>query len=128
MRDDGAKIPLIIGGDFNSLPESAVIDIINHKFNEVNIKNQEEINIYKSIFNKTKDLNLVDPHKVNNSSYITNIKNDFNGQIDYIFHSNDLSLNSKVSFIDINNYIEEKALPNSFHGSDHLYLISKFYV
>jgi mRNA deadenylase 3'-5' endonuclease subunit Ccr4 len=105
-----------------------VIDIVTHKFNEFSIKNKDEIHIYQSIFNKTKDLNLIDPHKINNSSYITNIKTDFTGQIDYIFYSNDLSLDSQVSFIDINNYIEEKALPNSFHGSDHLYLISKFYV
>ena len=115
-------------GDFNSLPESSVIDIVTHKFNEANITNKEELYVYNSIFKKTNNLNLIDSHLKNNSSYITNIKNDFSGKIDYIFYSKDLSLGSQVSFIDTNIYSEEQALPNSFHGSDHLYLISKFNV
>ena len=76
----------------------------------------------------TTNLNLIDSHLRNDSSYKTNIKTDFSGKIDYIFYSKDLSHGSQVSYIDIKNYTEEQALPNSFHGSDHLYLISKFFV
>ena len=35
-----------MAGDFNSLPDSSVIDIITHKFNETSIRNKEELNIY----------------------------------------------------------------------------------
>ena len=101
---------------------------MTHKFNKDTIKNQEDSSIYESIFNKTNNLNLIDSHEMNDSSYITNIKNDFSGKIDYIFYSNEYLSDSKVSFIDVKNYAEEKALPNSFHGSDHLFLISKFFI
>jgi CCR4-NOT transcription complex subunit 6 len=118
------KIPIIICGDFNSLPDSNVVNLLHGEINKDKI-NQNELPGFLEIFSKTKGLNLNDTHL--NDFYCTNIKNNFSGKLDYIFHSPDID-NCEISYIDTKHFTSETALPNSFHGSDHIYLISNFYI
>lgn len=122
------KMPIVLCGDFNSLPGSNVVDLICNRFTPDKIK-QDDHEDYKSIFNNTNRLGLIDTHSHSSNFYVTNIKNNFTGKLDYIFYNPDEAFISfDASYIDTKKFTEETALPNSFHGSDHLYLITKFYV
>jgi mRNA deadenylase 3'-5' endonuclease subunit Ccr4 len=129
------KVPIFICGDYNSLPNSNVVDLIKGSY-DMSKFDQSIQNITSQIFQHTKEtisnnFKLLNTHEANNDvAYLTNIKPDFRGKIDHIFFSNNLDTfkELEVSQVDTSQFIEENALPNSFHGSDHIYLVSKFYV
>lgn len=125
------KICVVLGGDFNSKPDSNVVDLVKGKFMSARMKNENMTPTYLKLFNILQSawggVKLYDTHEEN--EYVTNIKPDFNAKIDHIFYTNENIFKAQeISFLDTNCYFQEKALPNSFHGSDHLYLISKFYL
>jgi mRNA deadenylase 3'-5' endonuclease subunit Ccr4 len=128
--NDKFKIPVFICGDFNSTPNSNVYDLISNQFNEAKVLNN--INLFQQIYKNTKyKERYYDSHQGVDNIYFTNIKPDFNGKLDYIFYTNggnDLFKMKEISYIDTNFYKDESALPNSFHGSDHIYLTSKFFI
>ena len=93
---------------------------------------KEQSDLILEVYNEStqyKNFELKDSHQGEDYSYLTNIKPDFSGKLDYIFYSNNYKFNLiESSYFDINDFKSENAIPNSFHGSDHIYLISKFYV
>jgi mRNA deadenylase 3'-5' endonuclease subunit Ccr4 len=124
-------IGVFLCGDFNSLPNS---NVINLAMNKLNIENapKELSKLYSEVYNESsqyKNFELKDSNQGEDYSYLTNIKPDFSGKLDYIFYSNNYKFNLlESSYFDINNFKSENAIPNSFHASDHIYLISKFYL
>jgi len=134
------KNPIFICGDFNSTPESNVLNLtknlctstINKNLSNINNLSYSEINItnlFHEIKKNTHNLNLFDPHCETDKSYFTNIKSDFKEKIDYILYSEDFKFNSiDISNIELEEYVSEIGLPNSFHGSDHIFVMSRFYL
>lgn len=122
------KVSVFVCGDFNSKPDSNVIDLIKNKF-ESNKISKVNRDLFEQI-SKNKDNNLpifYDTHE--NDYFVTNIKPDFTGKLDYIFYTNEKNnfISKDISICETKHFTQEEALPNSFHGSDHIYLTSKFY-
>jgi CCR4-NOT transcription complex subunit 6 len=133
----GKKIAVLLAGDFNSLPQSKVLKLIENKFDYKDI-GYDHLPFYKSLHdnlfsedanNSTffSDFSLHNSHEDN--LYFTNIKPEFRATLDYIFYSNeDFYSNLDVSYYDSQYFMQESAIPNSFHISDHVWVISKFNV
>jgi CCR4-NOT transcription complex subunit 6 len=124
------KVLVLLNGDFNSLPNSNVINLILDKIDARTINSTDlplYLNLNELLKKNENNLKFYSSHDKN--IYLTNIKPDFSGTLDHIFYSsNDIFQESEVSFFDTDLFKKENALPNSFHTSDHIYLTSKFYL
>jgi CCR4-NOT transcription complex subunit 6 len=136
LKSENKRVGVFLCGDFNSMPDSNVLDFIQGK---LDIKKIDAnlmplyLKLNSVLKDKFKDIDEKNNFKIHNShegnQYLTNIKPDFTGTLDHIFYTNeDFYSYSEVSNFETTNFIKESALPNSFHGSDHIFLISKFYV
>ena len=121
LMSDSGKIPFILCGDFNSLPNSSVYETITNGY--INFKNKELL---------TKDsikpkqikykLNMKSSYKLLNKKepQYTNYTDVFNGTLDYIFVSHHWNVKKVESIPSIPIITKEIAIPNSKFPSDHV--------
>lgn len=135
--DDGSRIPTIICGDFNSIPQSGVYeylvngtlsptheDFMTHKYgkytDELSDKGGLRHNLsLKSAYNTA----------LGNELPITNYTPSFKGVIDYIWYSS-LSLGVEAVLGEVDQSYLDKVVgfPNAHFPSDHVCIISEFRV
>ncbi|GLB37012.1 putative glucose-repressible alcohol dehydrogenase transcriptional effector [Lyophyllum shimeji] len=129
---DGAKIPLIICGDFNSVPESGVYeflstgqlsathpDFMSHKYGKYTTEGLRHRLGLKSAYAAP---GAGDPP-------LTNYTPSFRGSIDYVWYSSaNLAVNAVLGEVD-RGYLEKVVgFPNAHFPSDHVCIVSEFRV
>jgi mRNA deadenylase 3'-5' endonuclease subunit Ccr4 len=119
------KVGIVLCGDFNSQPGTHVANLAMNKLILKDAVLEDKAKAFQNIFKSTNKLGLNDSHV---EFYNTNIKHDFTAKLDYIFYSNEVIQHYDYSYFEEKTFLNERALPNSYHGSDHIYLISNFYI
>jgi mRNA deadenylase 3'-5' endonuclease subunit Ccr4 len=105
-ENEKEDIPIILCGDFNSLPNSKAVEII---------KEYGFSSTYETVNKKENDF--------------TNYTSDFIGTLDYIFLGKcdkNISLYQTLDLVLEKNIKKEKFLPSKRYPSDHLCLLSEF--
>ncbi|KAL6303570.1 Endonuclease/exonuclease/phosphatase [Sparassis latifolia] len=130
VYSDGSKIPLIVCGDFNSVPSSGVYDLLStgsvppthpdfmsHLYGRYTSEGIKHRLGLKSAYATAGELPM------------TNFTPSFHGVIDYIWYSTaNLSVNGVLGEID-RKYLEKVVgFPNVHFPSDHLCIVSEFRV
>ncbi|KAF2096762.1 hypothetical protein NA57DRAFT_78355 [Rhizodiscina lignyota] len=128
--DDGTEIPLIICGDFNSVPDSGVYNLVGHgsmASNHTDLAN-------RNYGNFTRD-GITHPFALR-SSYnhigeldFTNYTPGYTDVIDYIWYStNSLQVTGLLGNVDREYLARVPGFPNWHFPSDHLALLAEFAV
>ncbi|KAF8971229.1 Endonuclease/exonuclease/phosphatase [Flammula alnicola] len=128
---DGSKIPLIVCGDFNSVPESGVyellstgslpsthLDFMSHKYGRYTSEGiRHRLGLKSAYAAVAPDLP------------VTNYTPSFQGHIDYVWYSSaNLAVNKVLSGAD-RVYLEKVVgFPHPHFPSDHVYIVSEFRV
>ncbi|KZT10879.1 uncharacterized protein LAESUDRAFT_734616 [Laetiporus sulphureus 93-53] len=127
---DGTKIPLIICGDFNSLPVSGVYEYLSTG----SVPRDHEDFMSHLYGRYTSDglrhrLGLKSAYAAVGELPLTNYTPSFKGAIDYIWYSTaNLSVNAVLGEVD-RTYLEKVVgFPNAHFPSDHLCIVSEFRV
>lgn len=111
LNERKLDIPVIICGDFNSLPDSHAYEFMKNgitKYEKLYFSHSLELS---SSFEK--------------EPKFTNFTPDFKGTLDYIFYNSQLKV-SKILEITTEDQIKTIGLPNSEYPSDHLSLYCEF--
>mmetsp|Transcript_27630 Transcript_27630/g.41817 ORF Transcript_27630/g.41817 Transcript_27630/m.41817 type:complete len:627 (+) Transcript_27630:294-2174(+) len=130
----GTQLPLMICGDFNSTPDTAVYDLLSRQtvhpgHPDVNVNNDDNIpNILPDAMNITHSFQLGSAYQTvvgeepKNTNYTTNFK----GVLDYIWYSaQNLRPLSAAPIPDESLLTRHgEALPSTEYSSDHIMLIS----
>ncbi|KAF8070084.1 glucose-repressible alcohol dehydrogenase transcriptional effector [Lyophyllum atratum] len=129
---DGTKIPLIICGDFNSVPESGVYeflstgqlsathaDFMSHKYGKYTTEGLRHRLGLKSAY--------AAPGA--GGPPLTNYTPSYQGSIDYVWYSSaNLAVNAVLGEVD-KGYLEKVVgFPNAHYPSDHVCIVSEFRV
>lgn len=141
----GSDIPLVLGGDFNSTPNSNVIKYIYKKAPEVSnltrgdfAKNKRFMELLWNEYAHKFDLrSAYDVYKIGNNSdfsdYAENhpdfsiYTHEFIGTIDYILYKQDaLEVVELLKLPTHDHEIKAQKLPNSRYPSDHLKIAARF--
>ncbi|CCL99643.1 uncharacterized protein FIBRA_01663 [Fibroporia radiculosa] len=130
IYSDGTKIPLIICGDFNSVPASGVYDFLS-----TGTVPHNHPDFMSHLYGKyTSDglkhrLGLKSAYAAVGELPLTNFTPSFYGAIDYIWYSTaNLSVNAVLGEVD-KSYLEKVVgFPNPHFPSDHLCIVSEFRV
>ncbi|KAH9920125.1 Endonuclease/exonuclease/phosphatase [Fomitopsis serialis] len=130
VYSDGTKIPLIICGDFNSLPASGVYEFLSNgsvAHNHADFMGHT-YGKYTSEGLRHR-LGLKSAYAATGEPPMTNYTPSFQGPIDYIWYSmSNLSVNAVLGEVD-NAYLEKVVgFPNAHFPSDHLCIVSEFRV
>jgi len=127
---DGSKIPLIICGDFNSVPNSGVYEFLSTG----SVPHNHE-DFMSHLYGKyTSDglkhrLGLKSAYASTGETTLTNYTPSFKGVIDYIWYSTaNLSLNGVLGEVDKSYLDKSVGFPNVHFPSDHLCIASEFRV
>ena len=107
---DLSSLGILITGDFNSQPFSRVYDLMTGPCASPGFPLQSAYSNYR------------DGHHPD----FTNFTQDFQGTLDYIFHSEVWRVQNLAPLPDTAECKKEIALPNSKYGSDHLPLVAVF--
>ncbi|KZO95589.1 hypothetical protein CALVIDRAFT_499924 [Calocera viscosa TUFC12733] len=125
---DGAKIPTIVCGDFNSIPGSGVYDFLangnvppdhpdfmTYEYGALTTKGAKHRVKLRSAYADIPQLNM------------TNYTPSFEGIIDYIWYSTDtLAVRSVLGEVDPGYLAKAVGFPNAHFPSDHLCLAAEF--
>ncbi|KAK4049091.1 Glucose-repressible alcohol dehydrogenase transcriptional effector [Microbotryomycetes sp. JL221] len=124
---NGSKIPTIICGDFNSVPESGVYeflskgqvekdhgDFMNHVYGNYTSEGLKHRLTLKSAYSHVGELEF------------TNFTPGFQGVIDYLFYSNSLSVTGLLGPVDPDYLKTVVGFPNAHWPSDHISLLAEF--
>jgi mRNA deadenylase 3'-5' endonuclease subunit Ccr4 len=109
---------VIIAGDFNSLPKSKVVALMQgdrERFKDIAKLLAAGLPSLKSAY----ACYCSEGHPP-----FTNFTRDFVGTLDYIFYSHDFTLVSLVDVLSEEEAARETCIPNSFEPSDHLPLVA----
>lgn len=126
---DGTKIPMIICGDYNSVPDSGV-----HSFLANGSVPPDHPDFMSHRYGKFTSEGL--KHSLNmKSTYsgeelpLTNYTPSFQGQIDYIFYSaNNLACTALLGEVDPGYLSKAVGFPNAHFPSDHICIMGEFKV
>ncbi|KAI0666027.1 Endonuclease/exonuclease/phosphatase [Trametes maxima] len=130
LYSDGYKIPTIICGDFNSMPDSGVYEFLSSG----SIPPDHE-DFMSHVYGKYTSEGL--RHRLGlKSAYagvgelpMTNFTPSFRGVLDYIWYSTaNLSVNSVLGEVDPGYIDKVVGFPNAHFPSDHLAIVSEFRV
>ncbi|KAH7925627.1 hypothetical protein BV22DRAFT_1010832 [Leucogyrophana mollusca] len=127
---DGSKIPLVICGDFNSVPDSGVYEFLSN-----GSAPPDHPDFMSHLYGKyTTDglrhrLGLKSAYAPAGELPVTNYTPSFQGVIDYIWYSTaNLAVNAVLGEVD-KSYLEKVVgFPNAHFPSDHVCLVSEFRV
>ena len=130
----GTQLPLLICGDFNSTPDTAVYDLLSRQavhpsHPDVNMNTDESIpNILPDAVNITHSFQLGSSYQtvMGDEPKVTNFTTNFKGVLDYIWYSaNNLRPLSAAPVPDEAILTRNgEALPSTEFSSDHIMLIS----
>ena len=128
---NGTQLPLIVAGDFNSLKSSAIYELLSKGF----IKKDTAEFTGRSYGKYTRDgishpFNLRNAYAGEPEDYIaiTNYTPDFQGCIEYIFHSPSLRRRKLLGNVDFEHLRKIPGFPSYHFPSDHLTLFAEFSV
>lgn len=124
---DGTKIPVIICGDFNSMPDSSVYeffttgnlapshaDFLSHKYGKYTTEGMKHRLNLRSAYAPLE-------------SHLTNYTPSFRGEIDYIWYSaSNLAVNQVLSPLDQGYLSRVVGFPNHHFPSDHVSIGAQF--
>ncbi|KAH9944716.1 Endonuclease/exonuclease/phosphatase [Amylocystis lapponica] len=130
VYSDGSKIPLIVCGDFNSVPSSGV-----YEFLSMGSVPPDHADFMSHLYGRyTSDglkhrLGLKSAYASAGETVVTNYTPSFHGMIDYIWYSTaNLAVNAILGEVD-RQYLEKVVgFPNAHFPSDHLCIASEFRV
>ncbi|KAF2278492.1 uncharacterized protein EI97DRAFT_256322 [Westerdykella ornata] len=127
---DGASIPLLLCGDFNSLPNSGVYDLIT----QGSLSNSHSDLGSRNYGNFTRDgishpFSLKSSYASINELAFTNYTPNFVGVLDYIWYStNTLQVIGLLGEVDKDYLAKVPGFPNYHFPSDHLALFAQYVV
>lgn len=135
----GSSLPLIICGDFNSTPDTAVYDLLSRQavhpgHPDVNVaSNNEDIpNVLPDAMNITHSFQLGSAYQtvLGDEPWTTNYTANFKGVLDYIWYSAQNVIPLSVAPVPDENQLTKngEALPSTEYSSDHIMLISDMQV
>lgn len=134
----GSNLPLVICGDFNSTPETAVYDLlvrqsVHPAHPDVNVANNDDVpNVLPDAMNITNSFQLGSAYQtvLGDEPWVTNYTQNFKGVLDYIWFS--LSNLRPLAVAPIPDEKElthhGDALPSTEYSSDHIMLITDLQV
>lgn len=130
VYSDGTKIPLIICGDFNSVPSSGVFEFLAN-----GTVPPDHPDFMSHLYGRyTTDglrhrLGLKSANATAGEAPLTNYTPSYQGEIDYIWYSTaNLAVNAVLGEVD-RGYLEKVVgFPNAHFPSDHICIISEFRV
>lgn len=130
----GSSLPLILCGDFNSTPDTAVYDLISRQqvhpgHPDLNMPNSDEIpTVLPDAMNITHSFQLGSSYQtvLGEEPWVTNYTSQFKGTLDYIWYSvQNLRPLSAAPVPDEARLTRHgEALPSTEYSSDHVMLIS----
>ena len=130
----GSNLPLIICGDFNSTPDTAVYDFLSRQtvhpgHPDVNVSNGDDVpNILPDAMNITHSFQLGSAYQtvLGEEPWTTNYTHNFKGVLDYIWYSANNLMPLSVAMIpdEVQLTKHGEALPSTEFSSDHVMLIS----
>lgn len=121
---DNYKCPIVLVGDFNNLPNSNPVRLVLGK--EPNVTTNEFTNTEIKKFYKKTNLNFKSSYENydnNKHPAYTIFDPDFQGCIDYIFHTSSVKPTKVLNTPDTLAY---PGIPDALHPSDHLPLKTEF--
>ncbi|EJD03212.1 glucose-repressible alcohol dehydrogenase transcriptional effector [Fomitiporia mediterranea MF3/22] len=127
---DGTKIPIIICGDFNSIPESGVYEFLSNG----TVPSDHPDFLSRIYGNYTSEglrhrLGLRSAYSGIGELPMTNYTPSFQGSIDYIWYTaNNLTVTSLLGEIDKDYLSKVVGFPNVHFPSDHVAILSEFRV
>eukprot|EP00933_Yihiella_yeosuensis_P069437 TRINITY_DN7597_c1_g2_i3.p1 TRINITY_DN7597_c1_g2~~TRINITY_DN7597_c1_g2_i3.p1 ORF type:complete len:622 (-),score=103.38 TRINITY_DN7597_c1_g2_i3:190-1974(-) len=125
-----SHMPLLICGDFNSIPESAVYEYLHN--GSVSVDHPDLSHDPCGLLSKLNlchHLSLSTAYEVctGREAQFTNYTEDFKGTLDYIWFSPDALAVLAISQVDEESQLmQETALPSSTRPSDHVSLVATF--
>jgi CCR4-NOT transcription complex subunit 6 len=130
LYTDGTKIPLIISGDFNSVPSSSLYEFLSNGFVP-----PDHPDFMSHLYGKytTEGIRhrfgLKSAYAAAGDPPLTNYTPSYQGEIDYIWYGTaNLAVNAVLGGVD-RNYLEKVVgFPNVHFPSDHVCLVSEFRV
>ncbi|GAX16175.1 CCR4-NOT transcription complex subunit 6 [Fistulifera solaris] len=130
----GSNLPLVICGDFNSTPDTAVYDLLSRQsvhpgHPDLNMANSEDIpNVLPDAMNINHSFQLGSAYQtiLGDEPWVTNYTVNFKGTLDYIWYSaQNLRPLSAAPVPDEERLtLHGEALPSTEFSSDHIMLIS----
>ncbi|EPX71942.1 CCR4-Not complex subunit Ccr4 [Schizosaccharomyces octosporus yFS286] len=127
---DYTKIPVLICGDFNSVPGSGVLDFLSsgkvEQHHEDFMNNDYGDYTYNG---KSHPFNLKSAYSETQELPFTNFTPGFSGTIDYIWYTNaNLEATGLLKGVDRNYLSSIVGFPNAHFPSDHICLLAEFKV
>jgi CCR4-NOT transcription complex subunit 6 len=135
----GTNLPLIICGDFNSTPETAVYDLLSHQsvhpgHPDVNVtsSNDDIPNVLPDPINITHSFRLGSAYQtvLGDEPWVTNYTQNFKGVLDYIWYS--MPNLRPIAVAPVPDEAEltrnGEALPSTEYSSDHIMLIAEMQI
>ena len=129
-----SNLPLIICGDFNSSPDSAVYDLLMRQsvhpgHPDVNVSSNDDVpNVLPDAINITQQFQLGSAYHtvLGDEPWVTNYTVNFKGVLDYIWYSvQNLRPLSAAPIPDETQITKHgEALPSTEYSSDHIMLVS----
>jgi CCR4-NOT transcription complex subunit 6 len=130
----GTNLPLIICGDFNSTPDTAVYDLLSRQtvhpgHPDVNVATNDDVpNVLPDAMNITHSFQLGSAYQtvLGDEPWVTNYTQNFKGVLDYIWYSAPNLRPLAVAPIPDEKELTRtgEALPSTEYSSDHIMLIA----
>jgi CCR4-NOT transcription complex subunit 6 len=130
----GTNLPLIICGDFNSTPDTAVYDLLSRQsvhpgHPDVNVATNDDVpNVLPDAMNITHSFQLGSAYQtvLGDEPWVTNYTQNFKGVLDYIWYSAPNLRPLAVAPIPEEKELTRtgEALPSTEYSSDHIMLIA----
>jgi CCR4-NOT transcription complex subunit 6 len=130
----GSNLPLIICGDFNSTPDTAVYDLLSQQqvhpgHPDVNVASVDDVtNILPEPMSITHSFSLGSAYQtvLGEEPWTTNYTENFKGVLDYIWYSAQNLMPLSVVMVPDKKQLAKhgEALPSTEYSSDHIMLIS----
>jgi CCR4-NOT transcription complex subunit 6 len=134
----GQSLPLILCGDFNSTPDTAVYTLLSRQtvhpgHPDVNVSNNDDVpNVLPDPMNITHSFQLGSAYQtvMGEEPWVTNFTANFKGVLDYIWYSAPTLRPLAVAPIPDEKQLSKhgEALPSTEYSSDHIMLMADFQI